>query len=415
MSVRQRSRMPPFACQIRFAKTPPRLLLASALGFRVAAASASSQPRRQALSRSDHRRADLQAGVTPHMDLSRPAAGRHGRRPGAAGGLDHADIILEQRELVEQLIGREAHAPAHLLVLHADGAGLHEPSRLRPVRLRQHGRALALPRRLAASCIDLETALFARGRPRLHGRHEPLRGQAQSPSQRPWLPVLDRLRPFRAGARRSRRDPADQAGIPHPRLGFFGVIDERMDVDLLAEVAELRPRLAVRDDRPGREDRPRDPAAPRQHPLARRQVLQGAAALSRRLGCRLHALRAQRVDEVHQPDQDARVPGRRRSGRLDADHRRGPALRREGSRRDRARRRGGRRARPRPSWRGRGSAWLAKVDRHLAAGSWDKTWAAMHKLMLDASGDGDRIDRPPRRFPFMPRRLRSEVCECTIG
>ena len=27
--------------------------------------------------------------------------------------------------------------------------------------------------------------------------------------------------------------------------------------------------------------------------------------------------------------------------------------------------------------------WLSRVDRHLAAGSWDKTWAAMHKLMLE--------------------------------
>jgi glycosyltransferase involved in cell wall biosynthesis len=36
-------------------------------------------------------------------------------------------------------------------------------------------------------------------------------------------------------------EPADQAGIPHPRLGFFGVIDERMDIALVAETARLRP------------------------------------------------------------------------------------------------------------------------------------------------------------------------------
>lgn len=36
-------------------------------------------------------------------------------------------------------------------------------------------------------------------------------------------------------------DPADQAGIAHPRLGFYGVIDERIDLDLLASVADLRP------------------------------------------------------------------------------------------------------------------------------------------------------------------------------
>lgn len=36
-------------------------------------------------------------------------------------------------------------------------------------------------------------------------------------------------------------DPADQAGIARPRLGFFGVIDERMDLRLLEAVAQLRP------------------------------------------------------------------------------------------------------------------------------------------------------------------------------
>ncbi len=36
-------------------------------------------------------------------------------------------------------------------------------------------------------------------------------------------------------------DPADQRDIPQPRLGFFGVIDERMDIDLLGRVADLRP------------------------------------------------------------------------------------------------------------------------------------------------------------------------------
>jgi UDP-galactopyranose mutase len=36
-------------------------------------------------------------------------------------------------------------------------------------------------------------------------------------------------------------EPMDQAGILHPRLGFFGVIDERFDKELLAQVAEKRP------------------------------------------------------------------------------------------------------------------------------------------------------------------------------
>jgi UDP-galactopyranose mutase len=44
-----------------------------------------------------------------------------------------------------------------------------------------------------------------------------------------------------ARAVRITEDPADQRAIPHPRIGFFGVIDERMDVPLIAGVAERRP------------------------------------------------------------------------------------------------------------------------------------------------------------------------------
>jgi glycosyltransferase involved in cell wall biosynthesis len=36
-------------------------------------------------------------------------------------------------------------------------------------------------------------------------------------------------------------EPADQASIPHPRLGFIGVIDERMDIDLIAQAAAAKP------------------------------------------------------------------------------------------------------------------------------------------------------------------------------
>ena len=35
--------------------------------------------------------------------------------------------------------------------------------------------------------------------------------------------------------------PVDQASIPHPRLGFYGVIDERMDIDLIEKVASSKP------------------------------------------------------------------------------------------------------------------------------------------------------------------------------
>lgn len=44
-------------------------------------------------------------------------------------------------------------------------------------------------------------------------------------------------------ARRPMPDPADQAPIPRPRVGFFGVIDERLDATLLDRMAAMRPDL----------------------------------------------------------------------------------------------------------------------------------------------------------------------------
>ena len=45
-----------------------------------------------------------------------------------------------------------------------------------------------------------------------------------------------------AAARGPQPDPADQKDIPHPRIGFYGVLDERLDRELLSAVAEGNPR-----------------------------------------------------------------------------------------------------------------------------------------------------------------------------
>ncbi|TRC98475.1 glycosyltransferase family 1 protein [Mesorhizobium sp. WSM4303] len=42
-------------------------------------------------------------------------------------------------------------------------------------------------------------------------------------------------------ARRLQADPPDQQTIAHPRVGFFGVIDERFDIDLMARTAAAMP------------------------------------------------------------------------------------------------------------------------------------------------------------------------------
>ncbi len=50
---------------------------------------------------------------------------------------------------------------------------------------------------------------------------------------------VDRVHFLKARARQF--DPADQEDLPKPRLGFYGVIDERFDTGLLDRIADLRP------------------------------------------------------------------------------------------------------------------------------------------------------------------------------
>jgi UDP-galactopyranose mutase len=40
-------------------------------------------------------------------------------------------------------------------------------------------------------------------------------------------------------------EPDDQAHLPHPRLGFYGVIDERMDLELIADLADAHPDWSI--------------------------------------------------------------------------------------------------------------------------------------------------------------------------
>lgn len=42
-------------------------------------------------------------------------------------------------------------------------------------------------------------------------------------------------------AREIQNEPADQAHIPHPRFGFYGVIDERFDIDMIEQAAIAKP------------------------------------------------------------------------------------------------------------------------------------------------------------------------------
>jgi UDP-galactopyranose mutase len=76
-----------------------------------------------------------------------------------------------------------------------------------------------------------------------HSLYEYKRANSQHRNLHPFPSSVDV--PHFARAREPIADPADQAAIPHPRVGFFGVIDERMDLGLVTELADQRPDLQL--------------------------------------------------------------------------------------------------------------------------------------------------------------------------
>jgi glycosyltransferase involved in cell wall biosynthesis len=88
--------------------------------------------------------------------------------------------------------------------------------------------------------LNLEEELFGRAEAVFTGGHSLFKAKRHRHDNIHSFPSSIDVRHF--GQSRSKKaDPADQAALPHPRLGFFGVIDERMDLALVADIARRRP------------------------------------------------------------------------------------------------------------------------------------------------------------------------------
>ncbi|HYE88079.1 MAG TPA: glycosyltransferase [Vicinamibacterales bacterium] len=86
----------------------------------------------------------------------------------------------------------------------------------------------------------LERALFRRADLVLTGGHSLYEAKKHLHSNIHPMPSSVDVEHF-AAARRCKDAPPDQQAIPHPRLGFFGVLDERLDLHLLAGIADAKP------------------------------------------------------------------------------------------------------------------------------------------------------------------------------
>jgi len=91
---------------------------------------------------------------------------------------------------------------------------------------------------------ELEQQLFQRADLVFTGGHslyEAKRSQHRAVYAFPSSIDREHFAQARTAAERRDREPDDQKDIAHPRLGFFGVIDERFDIELLDSLAKERP------------------------------------------------------------------------------------------------------------------------------------------------------------------------------
>jgi UDP-galactopyranose mutase len=91
---------------------------------------------------------------------------------------------------------------------------------------------------------ELEQQLFQRADLVFTGGHslyEAKRSQHRAVYAFPSSIDREHFAQARTAAERRDREPDDQKDIAHPRLGFFGVIDERFDIELLDSLANERP------------------------------------------------------------------------------------------------------------------------------------------------------------------------------
>ena len=88
--------------------------------------------------------------------------------------------------------------------------------------------------------IDREKQLFARANVVFAGGASLFASKRTQHDNVHLFPSSIDLQHF-ATAREAMEEPADQVSILHPRIGFYGVLDERLDRDLLRELAAAHP------------------------------------------------------------------------------------------------------------------------------------------------------------------------------
>ena len=182
----------------------------------------------------------FEKGARPWLALSAGGNGVTVATPILPDGLPPLMAAGAQRTLLDQLLAQES--GRGLVVWHYTPMALAFNDHLRPdLRVFDCMDELSAFKGAPPQLMELERRLFEQADLVFTGGQslfEAKRGR--HPSVYAFPSSIDAAH-FRRARAHAGPEPADQRAIPQPRLGFFGVIDERMDLDLLDRMAALRP------------------------------------------------------------------------------------------------------------------------------------------------------------------------------
>jgi glycosyltransferase involved in cell wall biosynthesis len=310
--------------------------------------------------------------------------------PLVPNGLKDEEIVDAQRAMLERLIGGcEAEAIFWYYTPMALSFSAHlEPSLIVYDCMDELSAFKGAPRGL----IEAEAQLLARADLVFTGGHSLFEAKRHKHRNVHVFPSSIDQGHFQQARARPRPEPEDQASIPLPRIGFFGVIDERMDLGLVEALAALRPEWHFVMIGPVAKIDPSSlPRAPNLHWLGQKTYHE----LPRYLGGWQAGFMPFALNEATRFISPTKTPEFLAAGLpvvstpiADVQHHYGakgmvsiahsPA---EAS------------AALAAALRGPSASWIDRVDGHIAALSWDKTYHAMRGLMREALR-GHRLHAP---------------------
>lgn len=154
-------------------------------------------------------------------------------------GLDEQQVIAAQRQLLDTWLA--AHNGGELLLWYWTPMSLAFTDHLQgQVVIYDCMDELSAFKFAPPAMLEMEQRLLSRADVVFTGGHSLWEAKREHHANAHAMPSSVDIAHF-GQARTALTEPADQAAIGHPRLGFFGVIDERFDIQLVTDIAEQRP------------------------------------------------------------------------------------------------------------------------------------------------------------------------------